>query len=56
MFPPMCFGVAEKESAEDACISVGLTGEQYRIITETGRPAYTARFRILEVIEEATRR
>lgn len=56
LFPPMCFSAASKESAEDACISVGLTGEQYRIITETDRPAYTARFRILEVIEEATRR
>lgn len=56
LFPPMCLGAASKESAEEACISVGLTGEQYRIITETERPTYSVRFRILEVIEEASRR
>ena len=56
LFPPMCLGAATGQSPEDACISVGLTGEQYRVITETDHPTYQARFRILEVLEEATRR
>lgn len=56
LFPPMCLGAATEESAEEACIAVGLTGEQYRVITETDRPTYTVRFRMLEVFEEALRR
>ena len=56
LFPPMCLGAATEESAEEACIAVGLTGEQYRVITETDTPTYTVRFRMLEVFEEALRR
>ena len=56
LFPPMCLGAATETSAEEACIAVGLTGEQYRIITETDRPTYTVRFRMLEAFEEAFRR
>ena len=56
LFPPMCLGAATGQSPEEACLSVGLTGEQYRVITETDRPTYQARVRILEVLEEATRR
>lgn len=55
LFPPMCLGAASETSAEEACISVGFTGEQYRVITETEHPTYRVRFRLLEVIEEATR-
>lgn len=56
LFPPMCLGAATETHAEEACVAVGLTGEQYRVITETDHPTYTARFRILEVFEEAMRR
>ncbi len=56
LFPPMCLGAASKQETEDAYISVGFTGEQYRVITQTERPAYQVRFRLLEVIEEATRK
>ena len=56
LFPPMCLGAASRSSSEDAYISVGFTEDQYRVITETDRPAYQVRFRLLEVIEEATRR
>ena len=56
LFPPMCLGAATEGSAEEACIAVGLTGEQYRVITETDTPTYTVRFRMLEVFEEALRR
>ncbi len=55
LFPPMCTSAATKASAEDAFISVGLNVDQYRIVTETSRPTYRARFRLLEVIESAFR-
>ena len=55
LFPPMCASAATKSSAEDAFISVGLSADQYRIVTETARPTYRARFRILEVIETVFR-
>ena len=58
LFPPMCLSAAsanEKSAPEDAFISVGLSGDQYRIITETEDPTYTVRFKLLEVLEEALR-
>lgn len=54
LFPPLCLASATQKN-EDACIAVGLTGDQYRIITETDSPTYSVRFRILEVFEEALR-
>ena len=54
VFPPLCLSSASaksREQNEDAFISVGLTGEQYKIITETGTPKYKVRFKILEVFE-----
>ncbi len=56
LFPPMCLGAASREQSEDAYISVGFTGEQYRVITKSDHPTYQVRFRLLEVIEEATRK
>lgn len=55
LFPPLCLGAATREEAlgsEDAFISVGLTPDQYGIITDSQSPKYEARFKILEVIEE----
>lgn len=54
LFPPLCLGAAtqkSKEECEDAFIEVGFTPDQYKIITETGKTKYKARFKILEVIE-----
>ncbi len=54
LFPPLCLSSASKASQsanEDAFIAVGLTGEQYKIITETDTPKYKARFKILEVFK-----
>ncbi len=54
LFPPLCLsaaGAEEKSGNEDAFISVGLTGEQYKVITETDSPKYRARFKILETIQ-----
>ncbi len=53
LFPPLCLGAASSsETNEDAFISVGLTPEQYKVITETNEPIYQARFKLLEVLED----
>ena len=55
LFPPLCLSSASeisREQNEDAFISVGLTGEQYKVITESDSPKYRARFKILEVFGE----
>ena len=54
LFPPLCLDAATvgKEVAEDACISVGFTPTQYKIITESDKPVYRARFKILELLEQ----
>lgn len=50
LFPPLCLDTAtvNRQTAEDACISVGFTPTQYKIITESDKPVYRARFKILE--------
>ena len=51
LFPPLCLEAASKQQTdEDAFISVGLTKDQYSIITETDSPTYEARFKLLELI------
>ena len=56
LYPPMCLSAASaKSSQSDEAITVGFTGEQYRVITETDAPRYRVRFRLLEVFEEAMR-
>ena len=52
LFPPLCLDAASSTN-EDAFISVGLTPDQYKIITNTNEPVYEARFKLLEVIEGA---
>ena len=53
LFPPLCLSAATaRQDNEDAFIQVGLTKDQYGIITETGKTKYKIRFRILEVIED----
>ena len=52
LFPPLCLSAAtpdDEEGNEDAFISVGLTPDQYKIITETDNPTYKVRFKVLEV-------
>ena len=52
LFPPLCLTAATPdgdESNEDAFISVGLTPEQYKIITENDNPKYKIRFKFVEV-------
>ena len=53
LFPPLCLGnsTVSSEDAEDAFISVGLTPNQYKIITRTEKPVYRVRFKILELLQ-----
>ena len=52
LFPPLCLSaVTAKADNENAFIQVGLTKDQYGIITETGKTQYKVRFKILEVIQ-----
>ena len=54
LFPPICLRAASRDQrdTEEAFIAAGLTGEQYRIITESGSGRYKIKFKILEVIKE----
>ena len=55
LFPPLCMSAAVSENGtdgEDAFISVGLTEDQYKIITETDEPAYRIRFKALEILKQ----
>ena len=53
LFPPLCLGAATVSSdhAEDACVSVGFTPMQYKLITESDAPVYRVRFKLLEWIK-----
>ncbi len=50
LFPPMCLSAAS--DGDDAFIQAGLTGEQYNIITQTDKPKYKVRFKILEAFNK----
>lgn len=55
LYPPLCTSAATEVSGEytdDAFIQAGLTGEQYKVITETDDVKYRIRFKILEAVEE----
>ncbi len=49
LFPPLCLSAASAdEDNEEAFISVGLSSDQYKIITDNDNPKYKVRFKILE--------
>ena len=55
LYPPICASAATEVSGEymdDAFIQAGLTGEQYKVITETDDVKYRVRFKILELVQE----
>jgi len=53
LFPPLCLSAATaKNEAEEAFLAAGLTGEQYRIITDSENTKYRLRFKILEVAKD----
>lgn len=54
LFPPLCLSAASdevNETNEEAFISVGLTSDQYKLITESDAPKFRIRFKILEAIQ-----
>ncbi len=53
LFPPLCMSAATvgKEQAEEEFISVGLSKDQYAIITETENTKYKLRFKFLETLQ-----
>lgn len=53
LFPPLCMSAATltREQAEEEFIAVGLSRDQYGIITETQDVKYKLRFKFLEVME-----
>lgn len=54
LFPPLCLSAATDQTErdnEDAFVAVGLTGDQYKLITENNKPKYRVRFKILEAIQ-----
>lgn len=51
LFPPMCLSAATDSS--EAFAQVGLTGEQYNIITQNEKPTYKVRFKLLEAFGNA---
>ena len=52
LFPPLCLGTSSVSSkdAEDAFVDAGLTPSQYKIITESDKPVYKIRFKLLEML------
>ena len=52
LFPPLCMTAAtvSKEEAEEEFIAVGLSKDQYAIITETENTKYKLRFKLLETV------
>lgn len=52
LFPALCLGNAAVTDgeAEEAFVEVGLTPMQYRIITESEKPVYRIRFKLLEIL------
>ena len=52
LFPPLCLGsaTASDDDAEESFVSVGFTPSQYKVITETEKPVYKVRFKLLELL------
>lgn len=54
LFPSLCLSAAEggAQDVEQACVAVGLTPAQYRVITQSDtHTTYRLRFKLLEVFE-----
>jgi stage II sporulation protein R len=49
LFPPLCLSAAT--DGREAFAEVGLSTEQYNIITESSSPKYKVRFKLLEALE-----
>lgn len=52
LFPPLCTNQAIAYD-EEACIEVGLTKEQYNLITQNDAGEYKIKFRLLEIMAQS---
>ena len=53
LFPPLCLSTSYGDKVEvDDSIPVGLTPEQYRVITKSDDVKYVLKFKMLELLEE----
>lgn len=54
LFPPLCLGGAIKEDATEDSVPVGLSTDQYELITSGGKSSgrYQVKFRLLEILSE----
>ena len=52
LYPPLCTATAI-EADEEPCCEVGLTKEQYNLITENETGEYKIKFKLLEIASEA---
>lgn len=54
LFPTLCLSAATSDCAtvESSLANLGLSGDQYRIITDSDDTTYQVRFKILEVFEQ----
>ena len=54
LFPPLCTQAAMNtvytDDMESVFIEAGFTGEQYKIISDTAKPRYRVKFRLLELL------
>ncbi len=53
LFPPLCLDLATGNAPEDDALAVGLTPEEYRLITGNAEGGYRIRFKTLELLQEA---
>ena len=53
LFPPLCVSTAYGDTiTADDSVPVGLTPEQYRIITKSDDVKYVVKFKVLEILED----
>ena len=54
LFPRLCLGssAVSEDKAEEAFTEVGLTPSQYKIITDSEKPVYRVRFKLLELFRK----
>ena len=53
LFPPLCLGAStvSEDRAEESFVEVGLSPSQYKIITQSEKPVYKVRFKLLELLQ-----
>ncbi len=56
LFPPLCLDMATDRAPEDDALAVGLSPEEYKIITGGSEGGYRVKFKALELLEGVFRR